>query len=111
MPPPQAFASNDPNGWWDVLEVNIRGPYNFVQCEIFLLFLANSYRLLHSFAVPELLKTKGQVVILNSVVAQLRLPSASEYCISKHAMLRFAEFITIGEYYCSVFHLDCRTFL
>ena len=33
---PQAFASKDPNGWWDVLEVNIRGPYNFIQCGIFL---------------------------------------------------------------------------
>jgi NAD(P)-dependent dehydrogenase (short-subunit alcohol dehydrogenase family) len=59
---------------------------------------------LPSFAVPELLKTKGQVVILNSGAAQVRLPNASEYCISKHAMLRLAEFVTIGEYYCFVFH-------
>jgi NAD(P)-dependent dehydrogenase (short-subunit alcohol dehydrogenase family) len=29
--PPQALASKDPNGWWDVLDVNIRGPYNFIQ--------------------------------------------------------------------------------
>ena len=28
---PLAFASKDPKGWWDVLEVNIRGPYNFTQ--------------------------------------------------------------------------------
>ena len=32
MSPPKAFASKDPNGWWDILEVNIRGPYNFIQC-------------------------------------------------------------------------------
>jgi NAD(P)-dependent dehydrogenase (short-subunit alcohol dehydrogenase family) len=103
---PQAFASKDPNGWWDVLEINIRGPYNFIQCGIFIyaLFRTNAYRLLPSFAVPELLKTKGQVVILGSSVSQLRLPNESEYCISKHAMLRFAEFVTIGEYYCFVFH-------
>ena len=101
MSPPQAFASKDPNGWWDVLEVNIRGPYNFVQYGIFIygLFLVpNANRLLPSFAVPELLKTKGQVVILNSEVSQVRIPNMSEYCMSKHAMLRFAEFVNIGNY-------------
>jgi NAD(P)-dependent dehydrogenase (short-subunit alcohol dehydrogenase family) len=76
-PMDKPFASKDPNGWWDVLEVNIRGPYNFIH-----------------FAVPELLKTEGQVVILSSGASQVRLPNASEYCISKHAMLRFAEFVT-----------------
>ncbi|KAI0277134.1 NAD-P-binding protein [Russula aff. rugulosa BPL654] len=67
-----------PNGWWDVLDVNIRGPYNFIH-----------------FSVPELLKTKGQVVILGSRTCQVRIPNASEYCISKYAMLRLAEFVTI----------------
>jgi NAD(P)-dependent dehydrogenase (short-subunit alcohol dehydrogenase family) len=43
------------------------------------------------------------VVILGSGLSQIRLPNASEYCISKHAMLRLAEFVTIGEYYCFVF--------
>ena len=57
-----------------------------------------------SFAVPELLKTKGQVVILSSGASQLRLPKASEYCLSKHAMLRFAEFVAIGKVHCFVFH-------
>jgi len=28
-----AFASKDAKGWWDILEVNIRGTYNFIQCE------------------------------------------------------------------------------
>ena len=50
-----------------------------------------------SFAVPELLKAKGQVVILSSSTSHVQLPNESEYCISKHAMLRFAEFVTIGE--------------
>jgi len=67
-------------------------------------FVLNAYHLLPSFAVPELLKTKGQVVILGSGASQVRLPNASEYCISKHAMLRFAEYVTIGECYCFVFH-------
>jgi hypothetical protein len=26
-----AFVSKDPTGWWEVLEVNIRGVYNFIQ--------------------------------------------------------------------------------
>ena len=69
-----------------------------------LFFVPNAYRLLPSFSVPELLKTKGQVVILGSRTCQVRIPNASEYCISKHAMLRLAEFVTIGEYYCLVFH-------
>jgi NAD(P)-dependent dehydrogenase (short-subunit alcohol dehydrogenase family) len=29
--PSSAFASKDPKGWWDVVEINIRGPYNFTQ--------------------------------------------------------------------------------
>jgi hypothetical protein len=69
-----------------------------------LFFVPNAYRLLPSFAVPELLKTKGQVVILGSRMCQVRIPNASEYCISKYAMLRLAEFVTIGEYYCFVVH-------
>jgi len=77
-PMDQPFASKDPTEWWNVLEVNVRGPYNFTH-----------------FAVPELLKTKGQVVFLNSAAAQVRVPNSSEYCTSKHAILRFAEFVTL----------------
>jgi len=51
-----------------------------------------------SFSVPELLKSKGQVVVLTSAAAQYRLPAASEYCISKLAINRLAEFVTVGEY-------------
>ncbi|KAI9451094.1 NAD-P-binding protein [Russula earlei] len=72
------FASKDPKGWWDVVEVNIRGTYNYIH-----------------FAVPELLKTKGQLVILTSAAAQIRIPTASEYCVSKFALNRLAEFVTI----------------
>ncbi|KAI9451092.1 NAD-P-binding protein [Russula earlei] len=72
------FASKDPKGWWDVLDVNIRGTYNFIH-----------------FAVPELLKTKGQVVVLTSIGAQLRLPTSSEYALSKFALNRLVEFVTV----------------
>ena len=54
-----------------------------------------------SSSVPELLKTKGQVVIITSSAAQVRIPNMSEYCISKHAINRFVEFIAIGKpYFC-----------
>jgi len=74
----QPFASEDPTKWWETIEVNIRGTYNFVH-----------------FAVPQLQKTKGRIVIMSSQASQLRMPYSSEYCTSKHALLRFAEFITI----------------
>jgi len=72
------FASKDAKGWWDVVEVNLRGSYNYIH-----------------FSVPELLKTKGQVVVLTSVGAQTRYPTASEYCTSKFAINRLAEFVTV----------------
>jgi len=49
-----------------------------------------------SSSIPELLKTKGRVVVTTSGAAQLRIPNASEYCTSKHAINRFVEFIAIG---------------
>jgi NAD(P)-dependent dehydrogenase (short-subunit alcohol dehydrogenase family) len=97
--PLSAFGSKDAKGWWDVLEVNIRGTYNFIQCESLMTIIAHHlHRLLTSFSVPELLKTKGQVIIVTSGAAQVRIPAASEYCISKFAINRLAEFVTIGEY-------------
>ncbi|KAI0051520.1 NAD-P-binding protein [Auriscalpium vulgare] len=77
-PMDKPFASKDPTGWWNIFEVNVRGVYNFVH-----------------FAIPELLKTNGQIVIVSSGVAQLRIPTASEYCTSKFALNRFAEFIAL----------------
>ena len=71
---------------------------------IYLLFISQAYDLLLSFAVPELLKTKGQVVVTASSAAQVRCPNASEYCTSKHAILRLAEFIKLGKFYISVFY-------
>ena len=34
---------------------------------------------------------------VSSTAAQLRIPFSSDYCTSKHALIRFAEFIPIGE--------------
>ncbi|KAI0266764.1 NAD-P-binding protein [Gloeopeniophorella convolvens] len=70
------FASKDPSGWWDVLETNVRGVYNYVH-----------------FSIPELQKTKGSAVLITSVAAQARLAFGSDYCTSKHAIGRFTEFV------------------
>jgi NAD(P)-dependent dehydrogenase (short-subunit alcohol dehydrogenase family) len=77
----------------------------------YFLIMSQAYHVLSSFAVPELLKTKGQVVVVNSSAAQFRIPNMSEYCTSKHAILRFAEFVTIGEYYwlCLLFVLNGKS--
>jgi NAD(P)-dependent dehydrogenase (short-subunit alcohol dehydrogenase family) len=56
-----------------------------------------------SFAVPELVKTKGQIVVVSSAAAQIRIPCASDYCVSKHAIHRLAEFVAVGKYlYCGL---------
>ncbi|KAI0044038.1 NAD-P-binding protein [Auriscalpium vulgare] len=77
-PMDKPFAEKDPVGWWEVQEVNIRGVYNFVH-----------------YAIPELVKSKGRVIIVTSLAAQLRLPTASDYVVSKFALSRLAEFIAV----------------
>ena len=66
--------------------------------------------LLPSFNVPQLQKTKGPIVIVNSQAAQLRIAFSNEYCTSKPALIRFAEFITVGRalksHYCH-WHMRC----
>lgn len=52
---------------------------------------------MHSYAIPELVKSKGRVIIVTSLAAQLRLPTASDYVVSKFALGRLAEFIAVGE--------------
>ncbi|KAI0269970.1 NAD-P-binding protein [Gloeopeniophorella convolvens] len=87
------FASKDPSAWWNVLEVNVRGPYNYVH-----------------YAIPELVKTKGSIVIVTSAAAQIRIPFASEYCTSKHAVDRFAEFVALVDYWHFAEYPDVKIF-
>ena len=61
-----------------------------------------------SSSIPELQKTEGHVVIITSSAAQVRIPNMSEYCISKHAINRFVEFIGIGNSY--LLYLDSPLF-
>jgi hypothetical protein len=49
-------------------------------------------------SVPALQASKGYFIVVSSVGAQLRVPGASDYCISKHAVNRLVEFIAVGEF-------------
>ncbi|KAI0315319.1 NAD-P-binding protein [Amylostereum chailletii] len=64
--------------YWQVQEVNVRGVLNFIHA-----------------ALPELLKTKGQIVITASAIAHLRIVPAAAYCLSKHTVNRLAEFLSL----------------
>jgi len=77
-PMDKGFAEKDPNGWWNVFEVNLRGAYNYIH-----------------YAIPELVKTGGTIIATTSAAAQIRLPSASEYSISKFALNRFIEYVVL----------------
>ncbi|KZV64861.1 NAD(P)-binding protein [Peniophora sp. CONT] len=72
------FHEKDPVTWWHTQEVNVRGTLNIV----------------HS-AIPELLKTKGQVIVLSSALAHRRLSILADYGISKHTINRFVEIMAL----------------
>ena len=61
------------------------------------LFFDTHSSVLPSYTLPHLDRTKGYLVIISSGAAQLRIPYASNYCVSKHAVGRFNEFIAMGE--------------
>ncbi|KAI0294645.1 NAD-P-binding protein [Multifurca ochricompacta] len=62
-----ALNKKDPDAWWTSFEVNIRGVFNFIW--------------VHSSALL--------------VGAQLRIPGSSDANISKHAVNRLVEFVTL----------------
>jgi hypothetical protein len=49
-----------------------------------------------SASVLALQESKGYFIAVSSAGAQLRVPGASDYCTSKHAVNRLVEFIAIG---------------
>ena len=52
--------------------------------------------LLHSYSIPALKKSKGTFITTTSRIALLRVPSASDYAISKLAINRLIEFAIAG---------------
>jgi NAD(P)-dependent dehydrogenase (short-subunit alcohol dehydrogenase family) len=42
-------------------------------------------------------KSHGSIIAVSSISSQLRIPAGSDYCVSKHALTRFMEFIPMGK--------------
>ncbi|KZV64869.1 NAD(P)-binding protein [Peniophora sp. CONT] len=72
------FADKDPAAWWHTQEVNVRGTLNIVHP-----------------AIPELLKTKGQIIVTTSTSSHIRMPMMADYNISKHTINRFVEILAL----------------
>ena len=115
--PPPHFASfaycnwglvlnkKDPNAWWNMFEVNIRGVFNSVRCFLHHCdpntntFLLDNTLKTTAFgvALPALEKTQGYIIAITSLGGQRRVPGGSDGCISKHAVNRLVEFVTLGK--------------
>ncbi|KAI0066528.1 NAD-P-binding protein [Artomyces pyxidatus] len=72
------LAAADPNAWWDTLETNLRGTFNFIH-----------------FAIPHLQHSGGCTMVTSSEGAHARVPTESDYSISKQALNRLIEFVSI----------------
>jgi len=72
----RVISQTDPDDWWNTIEVNLRGVFNFVR-----------------YTVSHLEKSQGSIIAVSSISSQLRIPGASDYSISKHALTRFMEFV------------------
>lgn len=82
------IGESDPASWWYSFEVNVRGAYHVAR-----------------FTLPHLIQSAkthaarggsgGHLILLSSVGAQLRVPTASDYQTSKHAINRLCEFVQV----------------
>ncbi|VDB85685.1 unnamed protein product [Peniophora sp. CBMAI 1063] len=68
----------DIDGWWNAFEVNIRGALCYVQP-----------------AIPHLEKAKGYCILITSTMSTVRAPLTSDYSITKHTLVRLAEYVQI----------------
>jgi NAD(P)-dependent dehydrogenase (short-subunit alcohol dehydrogenase family) len=74
------LGQKDVMTWWYTQEVNVRGVLNYVQCVSFaqkrvVILVTHDF----SVALPELAKTQGQIIIVTSAGAHLRMPKSSDY--------------------------------
>ncbi|VDB82976.1 unnamed protein product [Peniophora sp. CBMAI 1063] len=72
------LADRDPLIWWRTQEVNVLGTLNIVHP-----------------AIPELLKSKGQIIVTTSNASHIRVPPMADYSISKHTLNRFVEILAL----------------
>ena len=77
------IGDSDAASWWQTWEVNMKGAYHVVR-----------------FAIPHLVQSAGKnngghLILLSSIGAQMLMPGASDYQVSKHAVNRLCEFVNI----------------
>ncbi|VDB92213.1 unnamed protein product [Peniophora sp. CBMAI 1063] len=77
-PPIYRLGESDPAAWRASMETNIFGTYGLVNA-----------------ALPELVKTGGQIIVTSSSASHLRFPFGSDYIISKHALNRLVELLAV----------------
>lgn len=82
------IGDSDPDGWWKIWEVNLRGAYHVIR-----------------FTLPHLIESArrhaaeaqggsgGHLILLSSIGAQVVMPGASDYQSAKHAINRLCEFV------------------
>ncbi|KZV64870.1 NAD-P-binding protein [Peniophora sp. CONT] len=75
---PGRLADRDPLVWWRTQEINLRGLLNTVHP-----------------AIPELLKTNGQIVVTTTQMSHDRVPAMADYSISKQSVNRFVELLAL----------------
>ncbi|KAH9002473.1 NAD-P-binding protein [Lactarius hatsudake] len=92
----QKLGDKDPDRWWNTFEVNVRGVYNTVRF-VLTTSLPRDVILIGG-KEPRYLRSRkpaGRIVVISSNAAQLRIPHASDYATSKHALNRLVEFIAL----------------
>ncbi|VDB90322.1 unnamed protein product [Peniophora sp. CBMAI 1063] len=77
-PPLYRIGDSNPLVWRAAVETNIFGTYGLVNA-----------------ALPELVKTTGQIIVTGSSGAFLRFPLGSDYLVSKHALNRLVELLAV----------------
>ncbi|TFY83682.1 hypothetical protein EWM64_g327 [Hericium alpestre] len=83
------LGEQDPITWWGVFEVNLRGVHSLAH-----------------FTLPHLAKTDGCFIAMSSLASMMRHPKGSSYCLFKHAVNRFIEFIPLEYPNVKAFALD-----
>ncbi|KAI0066526.1 NAD-P-binding protein [Artomyces pyxidatus] len=78
VPLGKRFGAVDPNAWWDTVATNLRGVFNFFH-----------------FAAEHLQQSAGSAIAITSAAGHLRIPTGSDYSVSKHALDRLVEFFPI----------------
>ncbi|KZV76466.1 NAD-P-binding protein [Peniophora sp. CONT] len=72
----ESIEKKDPETYWNTFEVNVKGVYNYVRA-----------------ALPELQKTKGQIIATTTAMAYMRVENNSDYALSKLVVNGLVEFI------------------